>query len=154
MGPLLPSWELLCDCLTEEPFPRVHPQLVEGVLVRSRGSPFGPPQKQDPERIVRQVFGVRRGEMRKVLFQKLSHQHFWPASLLLLEDCRTLSTFARGTPFFFHCPQKKLKECVCFHLQDFGFGGSGCQSEEIASASLFEDTRHMSCLSFFFLQIG
>lgn len=51
-----------------------------------------------------------------------------------------------ATSFFFHCPRKKLKVCACFHLQDFnfGFGGSGCLNEEIASASLLEDTRHTS----------
>lgn len=57
------------------------------------------------------------------MLQKLSHPRSRPASPLLLEACHPLSSFARGAPFFFRSPEKKLKECVCFHLQDLGFGG-------------------------------
>lgn len=83
----------------------------------------------------------------------VSEPVLWPASLWVLEVCHTHNNFARGTPSFYHYPQKKLKECVCFHLKGCGFWQHRTSDEEIAPASLFEDTCHTFSLSFFFLQM-
>lgn len=117
---------------------------MAGVLVRSRGSPLGPPQEQDPKHTLRQA---SEGRDENILCFRSCLTGICSQPLSCSGETVTHSVVLPGaTSFFFHCPGKKLKVCACFHLKDFnfGFGGSGCLNEEIASASLLEDTRHTS----------
>lgn len=99
-------------------------------------------QEQDPKHTLRRA-SERRDE--NILCFRSCLMGICSQPLSCSGETVTHSVVLPGaTSFFFHCPRKKLKACVCFNLQDFGFGGSGCLSEEIASASLLEDTRHTS----------
>lgn len=130
----------MCGQLTKELFP----EFAGGWWQAScsgAGAALGPPQEQDPKHTLRQA-SERRDE--NVLCFRSCLIGICSQPLSCSGETVTHSVLPGATSFFFHCPRKKLKACVCFHLQDFGFGGSGCLSEEIASASLVEDTRHTS----------
>lgn len=115
-----PAWELLCDSLTGEPFLRVVPcGRWEVSFLRHRSSLFGPPQTQDPECILRQVYGGRRREMRIFRAQKLSLSHFsgQPRFGSWSTVTRTHNDFCQGHSFLLLLPPKETERLCVFPLK-------------------------------------